>query len=297
MASEVDEAFESKTRIIATYRYDQEVTQRVSKPSVLKETYSIFLSGIDKYGPVSTVSRSDVNMIITINPKEHQILLTSIPRDYFVTLATSNAKDKLTHAGLYGVEESMKTLENLFGIDIDYYIRVNFTSVNKIVDALGGVEVYTKYNFISSGGKYSFKEGNNYVNGDSALSFVRERYHLPGGDNARVYHQQQLIQGILNKATSPSIITRYASVLDSISDSIQMSLTQEELTAIIRDQMDTMKTWDVQQYQVSGTGSYSETYSWKGKQLYVMIPNELTVQKAASYIHQMENGQRIDVSK
>lgn len=295
LMDEIDENFTSNVRIIASYKYEEEVVQRDTRPDVLKETYSIFLSGIDTYGPVSTVSRSDVNMIITVNPKTNQILLTSIPRDYFVTLASRGAKDKLTHAGLYGVEESMNTLENLLNIDIDFYVRVNFSSVTDIVNALGGVEVYTKYNFVTLHGGYRFTAGNNSVNGAQALSFVRERYNLPNGDNDRVYHQQQLVQGILNKAMSPSIITRFSSVLNSVSGSLQMSFSESELTSIIRHQVDSMESWDIQQVQLTGTGSSGVTYSMPGRNLYIMIPNQDSVNRASSLIHQMEKGEVISV--
>lgn len=294
LIGEIDKDFEEKVRVITSYQYEETVDIGGERPTVESDTYSIFLSGIDTYGPVSTVSRSDVNMIITVNPKTHQILLTSIPRDYYVTLASFGARDKLTHAGIYGVNESVKTLENLLDINIDFYLRVNFSSVTKIVDALGGVDVYTKYTFTTRSGQYDFQAGYNAVDGTKALAFVRERYNLPNGDNDRVYHQQELIKGIIEKAKSPSIITNFGPFLSAIGNSVQMSLSETELQSIIREQIDGMPSWDIVQYQLTGSGSKSTTtYSMPGWDLYVMEPNGASVKTASDLIHEMEKGNTI----
>lgn len=287
--------FDTQTRVIDSVSFDEEVSIEKPNVDVTKDTFSVFVTGIDTYGPVSTVSRSDVNMIMTVNPTTHQILLTSIPRDYHVELGTIGAMDKLTHAGIYGVGESVATLEKLFGINIDYYLKVNFTSVEDIVDALGGVTVYSKYSFVSSAGPY-FEQGDNYVYGSDALVFVRERYNLPGGDNDRVTNQQELIKGILNKAMSPTIITNYSSILASVSDSMQMSIPQDDFTRLIRTQIDSNADWDILQYQVSGVGTHStSTYSMSGYSVYVMEPNVDTVNKGSQLINSMEENEVITI--
>lgn len=287
--------FDEKTKVIDYVSYDEEVSIEKPEVNVSEDTFSVFITGIDTYGPVSTVSRSDVNMIMTVNPKTHQILLTSIPRDYHVKLGTKGAMDKLTHAGIYGVGESVKTLENLFGINIDYYLKVNFTSVEDIVNALGGVSVYSKYSFTAVNGD-SFTKGMNSVSGKKALAFVRERYNLPGGDNDRVTNQQELIKGILNKAMSPAILTNYSSILKSVGNSMQMSIPQEDFTKLVRNQIDSNSGWDILQYQVTGVGSHStNTFSMPGWNLYVMEPNIQTVNKASSLINSMEKNEKINI--
>lgn len=291
------ENFSSETRVIDAVSFEEEVDQVAdNNVDVSNDVFSFYISGIDTTGPVSTVSNSDVNMIMTVNPNTNQILLTSVPRDFYVELATKGAMDKLTHAGIYGVQESLQTLENLFSIDIDYYIRVNFASVVSIVDALGGVDVYSYYNFTSMHGGYSFSTGYNNVNGAQALGFVRERYSLPGGDRDRIKHQQTLLAAILNKAMSPSIITNYTSFLNAISSSFEMSMGSDQFTQLIRNQVSSMASWEILQYQVDGTGSTStQTYSLPGWNLYVMLPDYTTVETAAQLIQAMENGETISI--
>lgn len=289
--------FDEKTRIIGTVAYEEEVDFKNKNADVMKDTFSMFVTGIDTYGPVSSVSRSDVNMIMTVDPKNKQILLTSIPRDYHVELASFGAYDKLTHAGIYGVGESMATLENLFDIDIDYFVKVNFSSVETIIDALGGVDVYSRYAFQSFAGVY-FDEGINHVDGRNGLIFARERYNLPNGDNDRVKNQQALITGILKKAMSPAIITNYTSILNSVSDSFQMSMEESDFKKLIKQQINDMSDWDIQSYAVTGTGSSSTTtYSMPGPALYVMEPNYDTVRQAHDYIEAMERHEVILVSE
>ncbi len=291
------ETFSEDTRIIHQLGYEVKVdlsneNSGKEKPNVNSDTYTIFISGFDTYGPVSAVSRSDVNMLMTVNPKENQVLLTSIPRDYHVVLGTKGKKDKLTHAGIYGVGESVKTLENLFKIDIDFYVKVNFSSLTKIVDSLGGISVNSEYNF--SAGGTSFKVGNNTMNGTQALNFVRERYTLPGGDNARIKNQQAVLTGIINKAMSPAIIKNYPSFLSAIDGVFIMSMGEGDFKSIIREQLRTMSPWDILDIQVTGTGATSSsTFSMPGRALYVMEPNMQTVNRATQLIEQMETGQRI----
>ncbi len=290
---EVDPDFTEDTRVIHTLKYEEEVEIINKNTNVTGETFSFFVTGIDTYGPVSSVSRSDVNMIVTVDPKTHQILLTSIPRDYHVKLASFGAYDKLTHAGIYGVGESVRTLENLLDIDIDYYIRVNFSSVESIVDSLGGVEVYSYYDFTAFNGT-SFHKGMNYVDGKKALTFVRERKNLPNGDNDRVRHQQELVKGMINKALSPAILTNYTSILSSVSGSFETSLPEKDLKKLVKMQLDKNPSWDIQQVQLKGWGSYStNTYSMPGWNLYVMEPDLESVNYVSDLIHQMEKHQTI----
>lgn len=294
LVESIDEDFRTKTRVIDFVSYEVENEVKESNVNVNEDTYTMFITGIDTYGPVSTVSRSDVNMLMTVNPNKNEILLTSIPRDYHVMLGTKGAKDKLTHAGIYGINESIVTLEKLLDIEIDYYIKTNFNSVEQVVDALGGVDVYSEHTFVSRHGGYQFNAGMNHMNGPQSIGFVRERYSLPGGDNDRVKNQQELLKGIINKATSPAIITNYNSILNSVSDSMEMSMGDKELKAIIQKQLDTNASWNILQYQLTGTGSTSSTtYSMPGYKLYVMEPNYDTVNKAHDLIRKLESNASI----
>ncbi|MCD7949522.1 MAG: LCP family protein [Erysipelotrichaceae bacterium] len=290
------EDFSDETRVIWSYDIESEVNDIAKNVDVTNTTFTIFISGIDTSGKVSTVSRSDVNMLVTVNPTTKQILLTSIPRDYYVTLANKNAKDKLTHAGLAGVENSVATIENFMNIDINYYARVNFTSLVTMVDALGGVSVYSDYTFTSRHGGYSFTKGYNSVDGDKALAFVRERYNLPNGDNDRIRNQQYLLTAMLKKAMSPAIITNYTSILDAISGSFETNMTSSEITSLIKMQLNDMADWDIMQIQLTGTGAYMTGGAYMpNNKLYYMIPDDDSVAYATELIQAMVDGETITV--
>lgn len=286
--------FNDMTKIIYESHHKETVDINQGKPpvNVLKDTFTVFISGIDTYGPVSTVSRSDVNMLMTVNPVTNQILLTSIPRDYYVTLSNVGEKDKLTHAGNFGVETSVKTLENLFEINIDYFVKVNFSSLTRIVDALGGITVESQFAFQSGAGQNIVK-GENYLNGTQALAFVRERYKLPDGDDSRILNQQAALTGILNKALSPAIILNYNSFLQSIDGSFVLSMPENDFKSLIRNQVDTMASWEILDQAVGGTGKSSVTYSYPTRPLYVKEPDMDSVRQAHDKIEAMERGDRI----
>ena len=265
------------------------------KKNVTKEPFTVFISGIDTEGSIATTSRSDVNMLVTVNPTTKQILMTSIPRDYYVTLPgiSDGYYDKLTHAGLYGVECSMDTLSELFGINIDYYARVNFTTLRDMVNALGGVDLDSRYEFTTISGEY-FVQGMNYdVDGSAALAFARERYNLPGGDNDRVINQQIVLKAIINKCISPAILTGYMGIMDSLSDSFETSLSQSQISSLVRMQLDDGASWDIKSSRVVGTGDENYCYSSGDALLYVMVPDYASVENVAGLINKMKNGEVI----
>lgn len=286
--TEDDSEFASSYKVIYDFSVDVETKDIAKKVDITKDTFSIYVSGIDTYGVVSSVSRSDVNMVITVNPKTNKILITSIPRDYYVPLAGKNGKDKLTHAGIYGVETSVKTIEDLLDTKINYYIKVNFTSLIKVVDTLGGVKVYSKYNFTSMDG-YTYKEGYNNVNGEKALSFVRERKAFNGGDRVRVENQAAMIKALVEKATNPSIITKYNSLLKTLDKLFVTNLNMDDITKFIKKQIDDMKSWEVENQSLDGKDDYQYTYSYSGSKLYVMTPDNETVINAHNKIEEMFN--------
>lgn len=286
--------FDDVTKIIYQSEHAETVNINTDKPpvNIMKDTFTIFISGIDTYGPVSSVSRSDVNMLMTVNVNTNQILLTSIPRDYHVVLGNKGQKDKLTHAGIFGVEESVATLEKLFDINIDYFVKVNFSSLTQIVDALGGITVQSRFAFTTGAGQ-QIVVGNNNMNGAQTLAFVRERYALPGGDNSRILNQQAALTGILNKALSPAVIMNYNSFLQSVNGSFVMSVPENDFKRLIRHQVDTMESWQILDQAVTGTGASSFTMSYPNRKLYVMEPNWDSVNAAHNKIEAMERGETI----
>lgn len=269
--------------ILATIRV--KVVNKTASADVTKP-FAIYLSGIDTYGEVSKASRSDVNIILAVNPKTHKVLLVNTPRDYYVQLnGTTGAKDKLTHAGLYGVDTSVKTLEDLYGIRINYNVRINFTSLEKVVDAMGGVEVNSEHTF-SSGGE-RFVAGKNQLNGKQALAFSRERYSFEGGDRTRGQNQMKVITAIIEKMSQPHMALKAGGVLNAISDVIETNMPSSDMNALIRGQLDTMAKWTVTSTSVDGSGAKLPTYSMGAQPLYVMIPNTDSLETARRQLQLM----------
>ena len=286
--------FSEDTRIIETVQNEEEVKVSDGVEDITSDCFSFYISGIDTEGSISTTSRSDVNIIATVNPVTKQILLTSTPRDYYIPLANTNGvKDKLTHAGNAGVDNSVETLEMLYNIDIDFYGRVNFTGFKKIVDALGGVTVHSDYTFKSDWGP-SFVKGDNVVNGSQALAFARERHTFSDGDNQRGKNQQYLIQAIIEKATSPAILTGYASLLDGLSEYFQTNMEMGDITSLVKMQLDDMASWNVVMVNAKGSGGGMEyTYSMPNVRLSVMYKDEESIQAITKMMNMVIDGEKI----
>lgn len=288
--------FSSMIKSIYEFKIKIEVKDVSKDTDVTAEPFNIYLSGIDTYGEVSSVSRSDVNIVITVNPKTHQVLLTSIPRDTYVQLSgTTGYKDKLTHAGIYGVEKSISTIEELLDIEINYYFKVNFTSVIDIVNTLGGVNVYSEYSFTSMDG-YNYKKGYNYVNGEQALSFVRERKTFALGDIQRGKNQQAMIEALIRKCISPDIISKYSSLLDSVNGKFATNMPVSRLMNLVKMQLEGNYKWTVTSNYISGTDGSEYTYSYPTQKLYVMIPDDDSILNAKELIDKVEAGKILDSS-
>ena len=256
------------------------------------KVYTIYLSGIDTRGEMTAKSRSDVNIIATVNTDTHEILLVSTPRDYYVPLSISNgAPDKLTHAGIYGIDVCMDTLRMLYDIDINYYFRINFGGFVKVIDALGGITVDSDYDFDSKNILgYHFNKGENYVNGEQALIFARERYAFQEGDRQRGKNQMAVIRGVVKKALSPEILTSYSSILSSLDGCFGTNITYEEIAQILQQQLSNGGDWTIVSYSVDGTGATEKPYSMSQK-AYVMVPDYNTVDKAKSLMEKVRNGE------
>ena len=262
--------------------------------NITEKPFNIFISGIDTSGPIGTVSRSDVNIVMTINPKTHEILLTHIPRDFYVKLhGIGDTKDKLTHSGIYGIDTSVKTVEDLLNIKIDYYFRVNFTTLENVVNAIGGIDVYSDQSFNEYG--YSFKKGINHLGGENALMFSRIRHVLNGGDRARGKHQEAVIGAIFEKVTSSEVLLKnYNKLLESLSDSFQTNLSSNDMKKFIKYQLDGMYKWNINSISVDGASSKGNCYSMPGVQTYIVIPYENTVEKAHDDITKIINGKKFN---
>ena len=272
--------FSSDTRVIYSKQYVIEINSPENS-DITRNTFNVYVSGIDTYGSITTKSRSDVNMIMTVNPTTKTILLTSIPRDYYIPFnVLGGQRDKLTHSGLYGVNETMQNVASYFGIDIDYFIRVNFDSLIDIVDSLGGIEVYNPQAF------KNFEVGKITLNGEEALAFSRERYSFEDGDKERGRNQMRVITGIINKVLSPAIISNYSELMDKLHVSFQTNMADEQIISLVRMQLDDMSPWTIQQQSVNGNGQtlYSPIY---GSDLYMMVPDDKSVENAKVKINEL----------
>ena len=285
--------FSDRTRILYAYTTTKTVEPTPADTNapvdVTKDPFVVYCSGIDaRSSNINITSRSDVNILAVVNPTTRQILLVNTPRDYYLPLAHNGQLDKLTHAGIYGTGESMQTLDNLYGTHTSFYMRVNFAGLTKIVDALGGVDVYSTKTF--SMGGYDFTEGVNHLNGEAALCFSRERYAFADGDNQRGKNQMAVIQAIISKASSPAVLKNYQTLLSSLSDAFITSLSYDDIASLVQMQLQDMSGWHVTSYAVSGSGDTSYCYAL-GDAAWVMRPNMDTVNTAKELIRQVMSGE------
>ena len=290
MISEEIKDFKTDTKIIYTEKHELQTSTKTdntaSKYSIKSGKFNVYISGIDTSGNISNVSRSDANILATVNTETHEVLLTSIPRDYYVTLHSYGAKDKLTHSGIYGINETIKTAEDILDTDINYYVRVNFTTVIKLVDKLGGIDVYSEYDFTSNAAKaFHYNKGYNHLNGEEALAFSRERYAFNSGDNQRVKNQQAVIEAVIKKVlNSTTLLTKYTDILEALKGSFQTNIAQDDISALVKDQINNMSSWSVKTNSLTGTGASSSTYSMGSTPLYVMVPSSTSVNDAKDKI-------------
>ena len=282
----VDSNYASNLKTIYTYKIKKKNNN--SAKQVDSKVFNIYISGIDTYGSISTVSRSDVNIIMTVNMNTHKILLTTTPRDAYVKIPGGGADqyDKLTHAGIYGVETSEQTLENLYDIKIDYYARINFTSFLKLIDQLGGVTVHNDQAFTSLHGKFDFPVGDIQMNSEQALGFVRERYSLDGGDNDRGKNQEKVISAIVNKLASLKSVSNFTSIVNNLQDSVQTNMSLDTINALANTQLDSGSKFTVTSQAVTGTGSTGQltSYAMPNSSLYMMKLDDSSVASASQAI-------------
>lgn len=297
----LEESFEGfRDNVKQIYRHDIRVelnlgNQEASDDSLTKEPFTVYISGIDVYGEVSETSRSDVNIIAVVNPTTNQILLVTTPRDYYVEIPgiSKGEEDKLTHAGIYGIDASMRTLSELYETEINYYVRLNFTSMIDIVDILGGIDVYSEYEFTTSKDSehvMDVSKGWNHFNGEEALAFCRERQNLADGDNQRGKNQQAVITGMLKKVLSPTMLLKANSIMNQVSKDVETNVSQPQLNALIKNQLSKNTKWVIQSVAAEGTPAKDYCYSSGQQLLYVTKPDQSSINSIIDLVNVVEEG-------
>ena len=292
----LEEAFDNYSDSVRTI-YTHEIRVELDfggSSNITKEPFTVYISGIDVYGDISQSSRSDVNIIAVVNPQTYQVLLVTTPRDYYVEIpgVSDGIEDKLTHAGIYGIDASMSTLGELYETDINYYVRLNFTSLIDIVDALGGVDVYSEFEFTTSknaGVVMDVEKGYNHFDGEEALAFSRERKNLEDGDNQRGKNQQAVITAMLKKVLSPTMLLRASSIMNEVSEGVETNISQSQINALIKYQLSKDAHWSIQSVAATGTPSREYCYS-SSDPLYVTIPDEENVSEIIDLVNIVEEG-------
>lgn len=289
---EEDGKYKENIKVLYTISVTREVKSG-KEVDVTKEPFNVLISGNDTEGEIGDVAKSDVNMLMTVNPLTREIRLTSIPRDYYVYVPGIAAYDKLTHTGNFGVDETAASLENLLGIDVNYYVKVNFTCVVELVDAIGGIDVESDYDFVTSGRQnngYVFHKGTNHCDGAHALAFSRERHAFAGGDNQRIINQQIVTEAMIKKCTNSAVIlTKYASILNAVGDYMKTNMSSSNVKKLAKMQLADMSGWKITKASLTGTGASSTVYSLGDQACYVMMPDNISVSEASDGIHTIMN--------
>lgn len=288
------ETFSDRTKILYAHEEETVVTQddTTTEKDITRDPFVIYISGSDTRNLKLATSRSDVNILVVVNPSTKQVLLVNTPRDYYVDTAESpGSKDKLTHCGIYGIDCSMATLGNLYDEHVDYYAQINFNGFKTLVDAVGGITVDAEKAFRTSEGGFYINQGINNLNGTVALSYVRERKAFADGDNSRGKHQMQAIEAIIAKASSgTTVLSNYSAIMDSMSGMFTTNMSSQEIAALVKMQLSDLASWNVKSYAVSGTGGSTTTYSMPTKRSYVMYPDETQVKFAEQLINKVVDG-------
>ena len=290
--SEEYEDFDEQVRLIATYEYKTEVEKE--EKDTPSDIFTMYISGIDTYGGISTKSRSDVNILATVNTNTGEVLLVTTPRDYYVPLSISNGeKDKLTHAGIYGIDVSVDTMEMIYDTDIDYYFRVNFSGFEQLIDALGGIDVYSDYEFDPEFGDHVNK-GMNHMNGEQALGFARERHAFAEGDRQRGKDQMIVIAAVIDKMQTSAVLRDFNGLMDGLEGTFETDMPYSVMSSIVKKQLSEGTKYHTSSFSVDGTGTRATTYSMN-QSLYVMEPDQASIDEAKSLIEAVKNGEILDI--
>lgn len=278
--------FRKNTKCIYSIKVKKRANDNSKSVDVTKDSFNILISGLDSWGDIDEGGLTDVNMVMTVNPTTREVLLTSIPRDSYVTLHSYGAKDKLTHSGIYGEEETKATIEDLLDIDINYTIRLNFSTVVDLIDAIGGLNIYSEYDFHSAISAHKFHKGWQHLSGRGCLYFARERKAFKDGDMQRNKHQQKVLQAAIKKVTNSKVIlTRYTTILNSVENEMSTTLTDKDMKKLAKMQLNDMEKWKIERVSIVGPTGGAPCFSMGGKNLSCVFPSEDTVNKAKEAIH------------
>lgn len=254
------------TKVLYTISIKIGESAEVKAVDVTKEAFNVYVSGLDFTGDISQNYHSDVNILVTVNPVSHQVLMTSIPRDYYVNLPSKNSMDKLTHSGLYGIQETVSAVEDMMGVDINYYVKVNYNSVVTLIDALGGIEIDSPYSFTTHGmgelNGITFNQGYNWLSGNMALAYCRERKSWVDGDMRRNENQQIIMEAVIKKVTgSTAILTKYTELLEAMRGNMETSMTSDEMTDLVKMQLSSMPSWEIEKNAIKGKNDFQYCYA------------------------------------
>lgn len=294
MFTDVSAEFTDQTEVVWTKDYEQEVEETEKAVAVTKEPFNVYISGIDTYGTVDTSGHTDVNMIVSVNPETHQVLMISIPRDYYIPQTSQGGlEDKLTHSGVWGVESTVKTVENFFDVDLNYYLKVNFSGVTNILTAIGDIQVDNPIEFTGGEGNYHFTVGKLKLDAEQALSYARERQSFAASDEIRIQNQSRVLEGVIKKVTSPAILANYAGLVEALSTSFQTNMSRKEMNALVKMQIDSMPEWSILQISAAGSileGAYSPA---GGTTASVVLPDDDSVRNVKKIMQMVHQGQDI----
>lgn len=284
LIEESEENFSQETRKIGSVLVEnkKKVEKEEKEKVEQNDSFNVYISGIDTYGSLSNVSRSDVNLVVSVNPTKGKVLITTIPRDSYVNIP-NKGMDKLTHAGLFGVDSSIETIENLLNINIDYYGKVNFTTLTELIDVLGGIDVENPRAFSAEG--YNFVEGTNHLNGTQALVFARDRYHQAEGDFDRGKNHTRIITAIINKMLKPEMLLNFGNISQVALRSVNTDMPYEKMIELVNKQIDSGKKWDIESGALAGTGTMDlKSALMPEAKLYMMVPSEESVKEVEGKI-------------
>lgn len=299
--------FEDSIKIIKTYEYKEKVELDSSNVNVKRDPFIIYVSGIssDEGEDTKLASKalSDVNILAVINPETKQVLLVTTPRDSYIKISNSSGVtgyDKLAHAGSYGVDKSIEALENLYGINIDYYVKINFAGSQAVIDALGGITIESEIEFTNGWEaapvSYHFVQGANECDGEKAIAFARERKAFAAGDFQRGRNQTAVIKGIIQKATSPAILTRYSAVMDTVSDMFLTNIPSSAISDLVKLQLSNSTPWNIQTYSISGkTDEYRHLEVSNVYGASIVLPYEEDISTATKLMNKVIAGETFDV--
>lgn len=299
--------FEDSIKIIKTYEYKEKVELDASNVNVKRDPFIIYVSGISSDDgedtKLASKALSDVNILAVINPETKQVLLVTTPRDSYIKISNSSGAtgyDKLAHAGSYGVDKSIEALENLYGINIDYYVKINFAGSQAVIDALGGITIESEIEFTNGWEaapvSYHFVQGANECDGEKAIAFARERKAFAAGDFQRGRNQTAVIKGIIQKATSPAILTRYSAVMDTISDMFLTNIPSSAISDLVKLQLSNSTPWNIQTYSISGkTDEYRHLEVSNVYGASIVLPYEEDISTATKLMNKVIAGETFDV--